>query len=300
MNAWRRHRRLAGSILGLLLFAAALWAILGSGDQLARASRHLAGQPAWRLALVLLLPLANWSLVSLSFWVLMRRAGPLDAGEMHALVGTSWLLNYLPLRPGMIGRLTYHSTVNAIPLRHSLRVMIVLMGFTLVAGAIMGSVTLASARSPFWLWSILLASPALAMLGVALATTGRGSAHAWALLIRYLDMGAWALRYWILFTIVGSPISAPAAIAVALVSQAASLVPISGNGLGIREWSVGLLAGMLPASIPGEGVGAGLAADLLNRAAELAVSIPLGLLCAQRVSARLSRERPPVAARSDR
>jgi hypothetical protein len=51
------------------------------------------------------------------------------------------------------------------------------------------------------------------------------------------------------------------------------LVPIVGNGLGLREWAVGLAAPLLTPYV----LGLGLAADLVNRATELVVILVLGL-----------------------
>ena len=55
------------------------------------------------------------------------------------------------------------------------------------------------------------------------------------------------------------------------IADIALLVPFVGNGLGVREWAVGLTASRQVAAA------VGLTADLVNRAAELIVAIPLGL-----------------------
>lgn len=294
-----RHRRLAGSILGILLFGAALWAVLDSRAALGRALERSGEASPWLFGLAVVLPLANWALVSLSFWVLMRRHGPIGAGEMHGLVAMSWLLNYLPLRPGMIGRLTYHKVINGIGLKDSVRVMVVLMACTACCGAALGATAIAVDDAPAPLWAAAVAAPGVLFAAGAMAGPGRTRPILLALALRYADMGVWAARYWALFRIVGAPVAVEEAVAIALVAQAVSLVPISGNGLGIREWCVGLLAGVLPSAA--EGVDAGLAADVINRAAEVVVSVPLGLIAARHVSRRLSgRGRAPVAARSDR
>jgi hypothetical protein len=58
------------------------------------------------------------------------------------------------------------------------------------------------------------------------------------------------------------------------VSVIATLLPIVSNGLGIREWVIGLLAPMIshePVSTP-----QAIVAELVHRAAEIAVMAPLG------------------------
>ncbi|MHC4784997.1 MAG: hypothetical protein ACYTE6_03445, partial [Planctomycetota bacterium] len=59
----------------------------------------------------------------------------------------------------------------------------------------------------------------------------------------------------------------------ACLSVVPMLVPFVGNGLGLREWAVGLAAPLLTPYV----LGLGLAAELLNRAAELVVIVILGL-----------------------
>ena len=67
-------------------------------------------------------------------------------------------------------------------------------------------------------------------------------------------------------------------------------VPLMGNGLGVREWAVGLVGPMLPtwmsAASGGLSRGLGLSADLMNRGFELAAALPVGLVC----SALLARK----------
>ncbi len=51
------------------------------------------------------------------------------------------------------------------------------------------------------------------------------------------------------------------------------LVPTGGNGLGVREWAIGLAAPLLT----DYQIELGLTADLVNRAAELVVIVVAGL-----------------------
>jgi hypothetical protein len=85
------------------------------------------------------------------------------------------------------------------------------------------------------------------------------------------------------FELLGRRLTLPEAAAIAAVSQAAMQVPLFGNGLGIREWAIGLVGPVLPvwmnAGAGGLTRGLGLSADLLNRGFELASALPIGLLC---------------------
>jgi len=253
------------------------------------AVRAAAGSPLWLICLCLLLPLMNWISVSMSFWVMTRRYGPVGPGEMSALIGGAWLLNYLPLRPGLIGRLAYHRSVNEIPLKHSVLVIAINSASTGVCALVMITIAILLPGGSRWpVWAAALAAPPLAMGLVAAGLAPRGG-HAWRywanMVLRYIDLLAWVARYAAVFALIGRPISLPLAVAAATASQLAMLVPIVGNGLGLREWAIGLTIGAAPAAARILGAGeistadtpSALTADLINRAAELAVAIPVGL-----------------------
>ncbi len=79
-------------------------------------------QPAAsHLGLLLGSVLANLLLTGLLFTVLISRYGNVGRVEMQALIATATLLNFLPLRPGLFGRIAYHRTFNAIPAAASVK-----------------------------------------------------------------------------------------------------------------------------------------------------------------------------------
>lgn len=276
-----RKRRLFGSVVGLLLLAAAVVAVLSNRGSLAAAIDAIGRAPVWLVGLALLLPICNWVLISISFWVLTRRYGAVGLGEMHALIASAWLLNYLPLRPGMFGRLAYHKRVNGIAVRDSIRVLVTSVSLSVVSSAGICLVAWAGYRAaPLAGWFIV-ASPGL-VAGVAglLLAQREGSAFAAgpglaiALCVRYFDILAWVARYAVVFALIGHPLSLAQATLITAVSQAALLIPFVGNGLGVREWGIGLALPVLSSDAPRA---LGLTADLLNRAAELLVALPVGL-----------------------
>jgi len=287
-------RPVIGFVLGALLLGAAAWVVIRQGKDLQSAIESARHAPWWLVAAALVLPLLNWLLMSVSFWVLMRRHGPVGLGEMTSLIGAAWLLNYLPLRPGLIGRVGYHKTVHGIPVAKSVTATVAAIGCSGVAivamvGALVGSTMAGSG-------ALSVGAAAAAPLALALIAGGalrRTHRFGWVPLIvafRYLDLLVWAARYAVAFAIIGRPISAAAAAAIACVCQIAMLVPFFGNGLGLREWAVGVTASSLPRDVlTASGALAttvGLAADLVNRAAEICGAIPVGLICAARLSAR--------------
>lgn len=287
-------RPVIGFVLGALLLGAAAWVVIRQGKDLQNAIESARHASWWLVAAALVLPLLNWLLMSVSFWVLMKRHGPVALGEMTCLIGAAWLLNYLPLRPGLIGRVGYHKTVHGIPVAKSVTATVAAIacsGLAIVAmvGALVASTMAGS--GPVSVGAAAAAPLALALIaGGALRRTHR---FGWVPLIvafRYLDLLVWAARYAVAFAIIGRPISAAAAAAIACVCQIAMLVPFVGNGLGLREWAVGVTASSLPKDVlTASGALAttvGLAADLVNRAAEICGAIPVGLICAARLSAR--------------
>ncbi len=271
---------------GVLLLAGALWFIWRDRDALERAWAAARAAPAWMPLLLVLLPLASWSCTSVLFWVLTRRYGAVRAGEMHALIGAAWLLNYLPLRPGMVGRLAWHKAVNGIPVRHSARVLVQAVGCTAASALLLAAV--AGLAGGTRVWPLLVPLPILAAMAL---WARRRWADAWSparlpapcalllgVLLRYADMALWSGRYWVAFALIGQPLPFAQAALVAAVAQVAMAAPVA---LGVREWVVGLFSAITVV---------GLAADVVNRAAEMAAALPVGLaslawLAAQRRAA---------------
>jgi hypothetical protein len=211
---------------------------------------------------------------------------------MLALIAAATVFNYLPLRPGMLGRIAYHRYIHGIPVRHSIKV--------LFAGLICAGTAMVLLVSAAWLsHAIGLSDTGAVMLMLApgaLATTGAiivrrlDAGHHWrwpaAMAFRYLDVCVWAARYALIFTMIGRPLTPTSAAAVAFSSQVVMISPVQ---LGLREWVVATAAGVLEAgevsgrlALPSSvaNLTPGLLADLVNRSAEFLVAIPAGLVAA--------------------
>ncbi len=274
-------KRTIGSILGVCLFIAAVAFAVRKGGDPAQLIEHVRTAPAWLIALAILLPALNWLFISLSFLVPMRRHARITAAEMLAVIGAAWLLNYFPLRPGLFGRLAYHKTVNRVAVRDSIAVTFIGMGCGAASVLItLGIAASLPADSPVVRWTLSLAAAPLIAAAAAIALRSRGLA--WlplTFLFRYADLLVWIARYWVVFRIAGQPIGLPASTAFAAVCQASITIPFVGNGLGIREWAIALTATHLPASAiqAGMTLPRAVVAEILNRAAEICVAIPVGL-----------------------
>jgi len=298
-NRWRQTKwfRLGGFVAGaLLVFLAIVAALNQDPDAMRRSIDALGRHPWWFVLLFLAFPLLNWLSISASIWFLLSRFGRLGFAETLGLTGMAWLLNYLPMRPGMVGRIAYHKAVNGITIRHTGQTLIEGTVITAICSGVLllGALFLRGVDAGL-AWSLLVAIPMVAA-AVASAALWKSNPvvarYCAAGSLRVLDMAVWAGRYALAFAIVGSTIDMPAALVLAVASQVAMLIPIAGNGLGVREWLIGALAAGLPAAMLGgaeANLSQGLTADVLNRFVEVLVAIPLGLMCLGIILRRLKR-----------
>lgn len=290
----RRGWSIALYAVGVLLIAAAVWVIVRQQDTLAQAAAAARDAPAWLIAAVFVLPLLSWLCTNGIYWTLTRRYGVVGWWEMAALIATAWLLNYLPLRPGMFGRVAYHKAVNGIALKDSARVIALAVSCTAIGAALMVAAAVAvrmlvpEAQRP----QAMLATQATLGLVLVLSALAlhavRPNALGWrvaaGLAWRFADVLIWALRYWAAFTLVGRPIDFTTATGLAAVAQVGMLAPIQ---FGAREWLVGLFS---PITL------VGLTADLINRAVEIVLALPLGLAASLWLYRRRTELLGPTAA----
>jgi hypothetical protein len=264
----RKLLRRIGTVASVLLVAGASVAIARNQAILDSLSRAFVS-PRWdALAVLAATVLAQQVLTATVFWMLMRRHGPVGWGEMNALIASSTLANYVPLQAGSIGRLAYHKVVHGIPVKTSLVVILVAMGLvavSLVALVVVGLWVSRAGASWWWVavtplaWVPLLAGPATRVVGACLV-------------LRTVELLVIAVQSWAAFRLSGWEIEPMTAVGVAVVAAVANLTPFIGNGLGVREWAVGLAAPLLG----GYETDAGLAAQLTGRAVDAVMAIALG------------------------
>lgn len=282
-----RVRRAVIGAAGALLLAAAVFAVCRDAEKTGQAWEAARDAPAWMIVLALAMPLVNIAAVSLSFLVLTGRYGRVGIFEMMGLICSAWLLNMLPMRPGLLGRVGYHKAVNGIAVRDSVKVLVqaIACNGAAMACALGMAVIAAAMRADAWTMGAMLGAPG-AVMGAAAAFmrsagVGRGwkglAAEPWrwpaAAALRYVDIIAWVGRYALAFALLGKPLTLVSATATALASEAAMLSPVQ---VGLREWVVGVTSAAF-ATEPDGAVSLGLMADLFNRGIELAVALPIGL-----------------------
>lgn len=292
--------RAVGFVTAICLLGACAYAVTRDFDSFSAALSQVITAPRWQLAGLVLLPAVNWLLTSQVFRTLLRpREGETyttpSRTEMLDLVGAAWLANYTPIRAGLIGRVVYHKAVNNIPVARTIHSIIMAMAVGISAVTVLIILVRLLPPSAHW----FVCAPPFAFLALG-AAAGRVRAS-WqslciAAAIRYVDVLVWTARYALAFSLVGVSLDLRQAAAFAAVSQAAMLVPIVGNGLGVREFAIGFVASALPAAFTGSPAASpertiALTADFLNRAGELAAAIPIGLICGVRLTARMNARR---------
>jgi hypothetical protein len=224
------------------------------------------------------------------FWIVVRPVHPLRLRHMQYLNLVTSVLNYAPVRAGLIARIAYHLRVD--------RMSIVLIGgwfaaigYTLVLT--LGAVVTATILRPTfdWLWFVLLAAQLIigglltrVILAVPLAQrVGKGmdrmlrepSALWGAIALRLVDIGAYAGRMACAAAILDLNMTASQVLLLAIAAMAVSLNPL--GRVGYREAGVAFFAGLLAMS--GEQFEAAqVQLALIESAGEAMVSIPLGAL----------------------
>ena len=272
-----RYRRLKnlGMVAGVLLLVAPVTSVLPQTDTIDAARNAVRTMPAPQLAMhvtVLVASVAlNIILTGATFSLLISRYGHVGRMEMQALIASATLLNYIPLRPGLFGRLAYHRAYNNIPLTNSVKTV---LQAALISAIVSGYVVFASmiAAKGWGEIRTLAFAPFPALLVTAAFWA---AARIWLLAgcVRLMELLLIAARYHAAFAIIGSPIDTATATTLACVNMIASMVPCLSNGLGLREWVVGLLAPLLAACDMTQA----MTADLVNRSAELVVVTIAGL-----------------------
>ncbi len=300
-----RRGRITGTIIGLVLVVAAVWVIWRQqGEQgFADAWRAAREAPLW-LHLVLLASIGAIALLAtLTHYALMRRCGRVGFGEMLALIMSATLLNYAPMRPGLIGRVAYHKTINRIPIGATVRALV--WANVLIVGAALALLIGVGTPGAIWGDSAAAAFAPLVVAAVPLALSAFLPPRAMPQIVRLLalrtvELTAWGLRFWVCFALVGEPISWTAAVLLGAAHTLALMIPLSGNGLGVSEWFLGVGAALLPPSLlVGAGVATGsfeasdgMLAALVSRVGEVVLIVPAGLIGGAWVARRVKRGAP--------
>ncbi|MEL7087004.1 MAG: hypothetical protein AAGL98_00945 [Planctomycetota bacterium] len=267
---WRR--RLGYGLGGGLLALAVGFAVSGvDWDTLRSAS-------PWALAALAGLVGVNYFVTGLLFWNITRTfdAEPtVRATRMIGLIAVSGLLNYVPVvRAGLWGRAAYLKKHHGLPVRQSLIILGVVLALTAVVVGGAGLVMMlgpASWRWPALAGGLLLATVITPTLAERLLRRPVAAGWAWVPL-RTIDFAAAAGRLGLALAIVGQSADAAEVLVLASASLLVKIAGLTPNGLGLSEWAVVALS----AAVTPIEASAAAAAALLDRGAEVLVSIALG------------------------
>ncbi len=270
--------RRVGLVLGVALLAAAVgYALWGVNLSLLRQA-----DPLW-LVLLAAGVLVNLLLTGLLFWVITLSfdAQPkVTLSKMLQLVSASALVNYLPLGwPGPVARSAYLKLKHNMPVRQSVSVLLIVLGMSALSAVL--ALMLVLGRDQVWLHLLMGAMLVLLcvintpLMRFALRRTIVVGWSWW--LVKWADMLINALRLWLSFQIVGSPIGFIDALALAGIDMVISMVAITPSGLGVSEWVVGLCSHWLAIAQGPVGV----LAKLVDRGVSVLVTVAVGLLFAR-------------------
>ena len=268
--------RAMGYGAGVALIAVAVWKGLSRVDL-----ERLVAAPRLPLLAMGIAVLATIGLGGLMFWVVTRSfdARPhVGLRRMTQLISASTLLNYVPLRPGLIGRAVYLNRFHGLPLGHSVQIWLVVVA---VSAVVFGVVILAVQIGPVGK-PVVGVGGAVAALILASVLAGPAAGRVLArrvesgwswVLIKLAELLLWGLRLWLAMLVVGIPITYPQAVAAAAAGNLAGLLPVTPNGLGLREWAI---VGLLGLSGQVDIADAALA-TVIDRGIEVLVVVPVGL-----------------------
>lgn len=265
-----RYARWIGLVFGVVLVVAAVATVVSQREKIGAAVAAIRHPDAVDVVVLFGTVVANIVLTGLMFSVLMSRHGRVGLVEMQALIAAAALANYLPLRPGLFGRAAYHKAFNDIAIKATIKVTLVALAISVAIAAYLALALFVAGRMAIPLWVVVGA--AVPVLVAAIAMPASRSIGV-AALIRYVEVLLLAVRYQAAFALIGSPIEFATALTIACVGLVVTLIPLTGNGLGLREWAVGIAATLLTPYL----LELGLAADLINRAAEALLVAVLGL-----------------------
>ncbi len=228
----------------------------------------------------------------LAFWALtkpFRTTTPVGPGEMSALIAATSLLNYLPMRAGLIGRAAYLKQQHGMEYRVSVLMMMMAAGGTSAIYLVVLAATLwRQAIDPLW-WTALLTALAFGTLITPLAARlvarlTPGADVSWfsrvglagfvgifaVMCLRLVDLLVGAIRLYLAARILGQPIAYETAVVLGVAGMFVTLATPLPNGLGLREGLYGVLAklGVGGALLTGA---TGVAIGLIDRAVEAIV-----------------------------
>ncbi len=294
-GGWRgaKVRRWLGYVVAVGLLVWWIVMAVGGGGGEGGADWEKLFSADWRgLAGVLGCVVIQFLCCGLVFYVI---SGPFEVGEgklgvtgMQAMIAGSALLNYVPLRAGLLGRVAYLKRQHGIGYRASIWILILVSGVSVVVLGVMFVVSLLIVDGDTGLLVMGMLLGVGPMFAEGMIGLGKGgdvkrkrmiSGVLQGLMYRFVETMVVAARLYFVFAIVGIEIGSREAVILATSGMFITMVGVTPNGLGLREWLYGLIAasGFFGGDVE-SGLALGLTAGLVDRAAETLVTVPAGLV----------------------
>ena len=292
-----KHLKPFTPILGLALLILAIYYALQNLSLTTLKSIH----PLYLFAIIALV-FINLLLTTSLFHTITKSfttSSPVRFPLMFKLIAASSLLNYIPLlRPGLWGRAAYLKSTHNLALKDSLLTLALILALSLYIFIPTTSILLLGLLDEFPPLAInltlIIAFIILTLiphfLKPIIKTLLLNRPHTittptlWPLL-KILDMLIAALRLYLAFLALGSPISYHTALLATAASLLIKLLGLTPNGLGLSEWTVAALIALTPTTasttiptITPITASLALTAALIDRAADILLTLPLGLL----------------------
>ena len=307
-----RGGRLALQIVGFLIgLALVIWCVKGALDGGADGWQRLRDADPWLIAGLLATSVASQIANGALFWTTIRPVRREGFWTLQGVNFTSGLLNYAPIRIGMLSRFIYHLRVDRMPLLLLFAwfgtVTIAMMA---VMGAALGATILHPTLDAVWvglfaapLAALVLVMPTLVRIPVVARPLDRFIPGAVPMLkhrgwlsaglgLRSFDLAMWAARVAIAARILGLELGSGDLLIIAVAALVVAMNPL--GRIGFREAAVSLLAGHLANPADGESLDATFKQlAILDSVGEAAAVIPCGLVAAAWWMSRVRQAGPP-------
>lgn len=288
----RRLLRYLGFAMAIGLLAGSIYYATSEGDFSALRD----AQPRWVAALLAAMLLSAVLVNGLLFWLVNRPYAdvdrPVKLKDMHALIAASALLNYTPIKAGLLGRVAYLKKQHGVGYKASLLIHAMIAGAMLAAYLAVVAVTAWRGKLDLIWWLALLASmPLAAAIGAALVqrmlprrdepadeAASAALRHPWPWTFGHLllwiavamaNVFITGARWFFVGQIMDKPLPPHDALLMSVLHNLTSALPA--NGMGAREWLIGILFG-------GDAPADFVALAVVDRAAEATIIVPAGLL----------------------
>lgn len=250
----------------------------------------------WLFGALLATTLVSSVINACTFWTALRPVKRHSIWRLTLLNGVAGVLNYAPVRLGLVARLAYNLRVDALRPGVVAAWMLAVLGYTMLALVVVGVAVIATplgALTVVLIATLFVVGKLLLKFACSLRTVQAATrrlkldslepmlvspiAYWGTLLYRLADIGAFVARMWLSARILGLELAPSDIVLLATTAQLVSLSPL--GRLGFREAAVAVVASRLQSGLGAGGVDAVYAQlALIESAGEAAIIVPLGVL----------------------